>query len=245
MKKFIGFIFAIFATIAHAGVGVHTLGIIGASLITPGNLTFSPDEIRSFFQGISETAFKNPDFMKIHNVVEGIVAGDKIGYFGLLSKVTKTDAGCGTGKAPVNIPTSQKAWAPAKTKIWISMCLDDLDSTFIVYLKKTGVDVEDWTGTEMMSFLMDRVATAKDEDLWRIVWFNDTTAANVDDSPAGVITTGVSLTDYNIIDGFWPQIYTIVSGDATKRVTVTKNGGLTKVLQEFDTTDTTNKVVTG
>jgi len=78
-----------------------------------------------------------------------------------------------------------------------------------------------------------------------IVWFNDKDAANVDDSPAGVITTGVELKDYNIINGFWKKIYTIVSGDATKRVTISLNAEATYAAQAFDSTDTSNHLVMG
>ncbi len=48
-----------------------------------------------------------------------------------------------------------------------------------------------------------------------------------------------------MIDGLWKQIFTAVGLDSTKRITIAKNSGGTYNLQKFDSTDTTNRVVTG
>ena len=190
-------------------------------------------------------AYQNPSLNEFHAIVENIVAKEQIAYLGTLSKMTKADAGCGTGKQKINIPADEKFWEPEKVKVWISECIDDIDATFMIYLKNKGVKESDWTGTDIVDFIVKRVTEAMDEDILRIAWFNDKNAANVDDSVPGVITSGVSLTDYTIIDGFWKQIFAICATTPARLVSVAKNAESTYADQAFDSSDTSGKVVTG
>jgi hypothetical protein len=50
---------------------------------------------------------------------------------------------------------------------------------------------------------------------------------------------------FNHINGIWNQIYSIVASDSTKKVAISRNGQSTFANQNFDSTDTTNKVVSG
>jgi len=244
--KQIKFILALAAITLTAYFQNAVASVITLALITPGDFTFTPKEVRDFADVIIETAFENPDINEFHTIVEDIVTDENIGYLGRLSKQTKADAGCGTGKRTVNIPGYEKTWTPKKTKIWIEECLDTLDQTFMVYLKKKGVDNNDWTNTDIADFLMGLVETAVAEDIQRIAWFSDEDAANADDSPAGVITAGVSTEDYTIIPaGFFKQLYAIVLADSNRRVVIARNAQATYALQEFDSTDTTNRVASG
>lgn len=241
--KNLKFFLALAAVTVAAFFQSATASIVTLALITPADFTFTAKEVRDFADVVIETAFKNPDINEFHTIVEDIITDERIGFLGLLSKQTKADAGCGTGKRTVNIAGSEKVWTPKKTKIWIEECLDTLDESFMVYLKKLGVDNNDWTNTEIVDFLLGRVEEAVAEDIQRIAWFSDEDAANTDDSPAGIITPGVDVDDYNIIPaGFWKQLYAIVAGNAARRVTIANNAQATYANQDFDSTDTTNRV---
>jgi hypothetical protein len=51
----------------------------------------------------------------------------------------------------------------------------------------------------------------------------------VDDG--GVITDGVPLADYNIIDGLWKQIFAVVAASPERKVAISENAGVSKVAQ--------------
>ncbi len=248
MKKFLKFgLFAlIFIATALISKSIFAAaGVSAAALITPGDITFNGQEVRSMSEVIIEDAYQNPSINEFHTIVENIVAKEQIAYLGTLSKMTKADAGCGTGKQTVNIPADEKFWEPEKVKVWISECIDDIDAAFMIYLKNKGVKESDWTGTDIVDFIVRRTTEAMDEDILRIAWFNDKDAANVDDSVPGVITSGVSLTDYNIIDGFWKQIFAICAATPARLISVAKNAESTYADQAFGSSDTSGKVVTG
>ena len=203
-----------------------------SSLINPANLTFNGEEIKTMAEAIMEKVFTKPAITEFHTIEEDIVAKKQIAFLGLLNKITKKDAGCGTGVTTTNIPMSEKFWDPEQVKIWLQQCHRDLEASFWVYAKNRGLNVADLTATDFARFVVDRMSDAAFEDALRIVWFNDTAAGNYNSSPAGVITNGVSLGDYNIIDGLWKQLFAIVAADSTRRVTIAANAEATFALQD-------------
>ena len=198
-------------------------------LIDPTDLTFNGEEARTLQDAIIESSFENPAVADLMTVYDGIITKKQIPFLGRLSKITKTDAGCGTGLLDTNIPMTEKFWEPANVKMWLGMCAQDLDNSFFVYLRRNGLDRDNLEGTEIASFIVDTMSDAASEDLLRIIWFNDKDAENVADG--GVIKNGVSLTDYTIIDGIWKQIFAVVTADAARKTAISENGLASKALQ--------------
>jgi hypothetical protein len=124
---------------------------------------------------------------------------------------------------------TEKFWEPENLKIWLQLCAEDLVNSFWVYAQKLGMDRSDVTGTTIASFVVERMTSAAQEDLLRIIWFNDKNAEWVDDG--GVITDGVPLADYNIIDGLWKQIFAVVAASPERKVAISENAGVSKVAQ--------------
>lgn len=202
------------------------------AIFNPSQLTFNGEEIRSIAEAVIEKIFEKPAVTEFHTVQENIVAKKQIAYLGKLAKITKKDAGCGTGNTSKNIPMSEKFWDPEQVKIWLQMCHTEVEDSFMVYAKQRGIDYADITPTDIARFVADRMTDAGIEDLFRIVWFNDKDAANVDDSTPGNITAGVSVADYNIINGLWKQIFAIVAVTPARRFTIAANGEATFALQD-------------
>ena len=198
-------------------------------ILDPSDLTFNGQEARDIGEAVIESIFENPAVADLMTVYDGIVTKKQIPFLGTLSKITKKDAGCGSGVSSNNIPMTEKFWEPENLKIWLQLCAEDLLNSFWVYAQKLGMDRSDVTGTTIASFVVERMTAAAQEDLLRIIWFNDKDAENVDDG--GVITDGVSITDYNIIDGLWKQIFAVVAGDASRLSTIAENALLTKTAQ--------------
>lgn len=199
--------------------------------------TFSGEEIRSLADVFIASIYGKPELTAVHTIDDNIVAAKQIGLISRLSKITKKDPGCGSGVSNKSSALSAKNWAPVQTKIWQQLCASEFNTNFMVYLKNKGIDHADVTNTDIAGFVLDMMGDAAIEDLWRIVWFNMTTPAN--------LTTGTDVTDYNLIEGLWNQIYTIVSGDAN-RLTITgglttANGQATAALQDSTFTGTNAK----
>jgi hypothetical protein len=203
-----------------------------ASIIDLTGISWNGEEVKTFAEATIEKVFEKPQLTEFHTIQEGIVAKKQILYLGLLAKVTKKDAGCSSEPTNGEISTSQKFWEPEQVEIWQSECYANLEGNFMVYAKRLGLNTADLTGTEWAQFMSDRLADAMLEDAFRIAWFNDKDAANYDDSPAGKITNGVSLADYNIIDGFFKQLDEIVAADASRGESIPENAGVSKTAQD-------------
>ena len=70
-------------------------------------------------------------------------------------------------------------------------------------------------------------------DFWyRLFWFNDKNAKNVTNS--GIITDGLDLKFFTIIDGFWKQITTQATANPSQRgATITENAGASYAAQKL------------
>lgn len=208
-----------------------------ANIIDLASITWNGKEVQSFNEAVKELTFEKPAITEFHTIQEGIVAKTQIVFLGLLKKVTKLDSGCSSSPTNGEISSTQKFWDPETVEVYLSECYTNLEGNFMVYAKKLGLSQPDLTGTEWAAFLAERTADGMLEDAFRIVWFNDKSAANVDDSPAGQITAGVSVTDYNIIDGLWKQIFAICTSDASRRVTISENSAANFTAQDALATD--------
>jgi len=198
-------------------------------ILNPSDLTFNGQEAKDIGEAVIESIFENPAVADLMTVYDGIVTKKQIPFLGTLSKITKKDAGCGSGVSANNIPMTEKFWEPENLKIWLQLCAEDLLNSFWVYAQRLGMDRSDVTGTTIASFVVDRMTAAAQEDLLRIIWFNDKAADNV--SGCGVITNGVSLTDYDIIDGLWKQIFDVVTATPARKIAISENAGVSKVAQ--------------
>ena len=198
-------------------------------ILDPSDLTFNGQEAKDIGEAVIESIFENPAVADLMTVYDGIVTKKQIPFLVSLSKITKKDAGCGSGVSANNIPMTEKFWEPENLKIWLQLCAEDLLNSFWVYAQKLGIDRSDVTGTTIASFVVERMTAAAQEDLLRIIWFNDKAADNI--SGGGVIANGVSLTDYDIIDGLWKQIFDVVTANAARKTAISENAGASKAAQ--------------
>lgn len=182
------------------------------------NITFTAEEARAFGDVMMEAAYNDPAVQAYHTVVSGIKAKKKIPFVGRLSKITKADAGCGTGATSQSIPTSEKEWDPIKAKAWLEECADDLEETFMVWLLAEGNGRTDFTASDITRFLLQRFSEAQAEDALRQAWLSDTAYV------AGDLTGGAGdLPNYNLYDGLWKQLVAIGTATPARRVTISEN----------------------
>jgi hypothetical protein len=254
MKKVIIFTITILAMVVlspFAGI-VSGANMAGASgIFSPDDFTFAGELVQSFQDTILEEKYINPELTQFHTIVENIVATKKIGYLGLMGEVIEGDEGCddGTG-TDHSVKGKEKIWEPVRVKIHDVQCLDETyDANFMVWLENSGLTMKDFTtgrARVILDFLIDRIQIARDEDILRIVWFNDKDASCVDDSIEGYFTSGTNIDTQKFIDGFWKQIFAIVTADSDRYCNdlASRNGQSTYKNQKFTSTDTANQVVT-
>jgi len=221
--------------------------IILLAIITPSQLTFNGEEIRDLNEAVYDAVYAKPEMNLFHNIIGGIKAKKQIAILGRINGLTgKGSGGCSPAEDTNTITMSEKFWNPVTVSNNLPSCWTDLMESFFIYGTNNGIKKGDLTKTDFWNFLLERMTDAVIEEVLRIVWFSDTAAADVDASPAGVLTSGTNPAYFNKLDGFWKQIFAIVAADANRKTAgiATKNGQLTKALQEFTSTDTTNRVVT-
>ncbi len=220
-------------------------GVFNA-VLNPAQITWNGKEVMGMNEAVFEAVFVNPSITDFHTLETGIVAKQQIAFMGLLGLVGKSGGGCSPEADTATAPLSEKFWLPAEISMRLEECYTTYEASFFVWAQNMGIKRADLTNTDLMAFIEDRAKTALQEAHLRHAWFGDVDAANYNSSPAGLITNGTDVSFFNAIDGFWKQIYDIVAADSTRKsATITKNSGATKLLQKFDTTDTTNKVVMG
>ncbi len=195
-------------------------------------LTFSGREIEQLNEGVFEKIFENPQLNEFHEVKTGIKAKQQIALFGLLGMVGTTGAaGCEPTVATNQIAATEKFWDPEQIEVRLTQCIKSLLPSFIDWAAKNGVNKPDMIGSAWLMFVEERLETAMYEALLRHAWFGDTNSAHTDDSPAGLLTPGLSVHFFDAIDGFWAQIFDIVAADATKNDDISENDEATEAAQ--------------
>lgn len=159
---------------------------------------------------------------RILNVFPRVFNGDKldvIGEFGLLGKA---DTGCSPTYATDTIATTEKTWDIASWLIAEKICWADLEGTLVKYALNTGTDIADLDGNVYLeNIVLPRLELAIYKMLMRLAFFADKSADTT--ANAGVLKVGTDKTYFTLTDGIWKQIYSIVSGDAARRVTIAAN----------------------
>lgn len=203
-------------------------------------LSINPEvtlDTRQVFEGILDPAFTRPDIRSQMSIREGIKANQQVIFLNRLNKVTRFDAGCGTGLLSKSIGMEELVWTPRPLKIFTSFCEDELETTFFAWLTNNGVRRRDVTNLTPFyrRWVLEVYQDAANEDLQRFAWLGDTAAANI--SGGGQITNGVAAEDYQQVDGFWKQIFADVTATTTPRITITENAAASFAAQITFTED--------
>lgn len=186
---------------------------------------------------IIDPAFSAPDFKRVHGTIHtNIKAKEQIAFVRRFDKVTiKEPAGCGNGKQSKVIPMYEKFWEPHHTKIWLEMCWKDFLSTLYAWGIKNGIDRADLSDTDVASLLMDIMPPAIRDDLWRMLWFGDVDITDISDSPEGTLARSSDIKYYDLLDGYWKQIFAGVAEGSgflhIPRYTITYNAQATYAAQ--------------
>jgi hypothetical protein len=195
---------------------------------------FSPEEIRSIKELAFDAILKAPDLNFLHSFYTDIKYDKQIGWLGEGSLVGKKAQGCNPDPQVFNIASRALMWSPKRWGIELEICYEDLEQTMTVYSFNQGVEHADLTNTDYMAIVVDILTKAVKKMIWRFLWFGDTDAENYvpasGQTPAsgGIITPGVDVTYFDLLDGFWKQLQAAAAG---KIIPVPANTEATTQLQ--------------
>ncbi len=195
--------------------------------------TFVGKLIDSIAELIMEDTIQGPDINMVHTVFPDIVVHTEMGFVGKGGLIGVGGGGCDPTCSPWKVNTRKVIWEPKRWEFLLCECWTNLEAAATIYSLRTGVDIPDFTDTDYMNLVLEVLQDAVMDFWWRLFWFNDVDAANV--SGGGVITDGVEAKYFNIIDGFWKQIYAQVGDNPGQRAAViTENAGATYAAQALN-----------
>jgi hypothetical protein len=114
------------------------------------------------------------------NIVEDIQSNKIMYKDAYMDKITRKRVGCNNTSTGTGVGISSFTLAVTDMQAQLEQCADVFDSTIAEVLRKKGADINDLTGTDIESYILERVADAAARDIFRIVFLGDTTLTNAD-----------------------------------------------------------------
>ena len=204
-----------------------------AATVNLAALTFSADQLRQMNELMVEAVLTSPELSLFHSFQTGIRNDRQIGISpGTLGLIGKAAQGCGDRTPESNtLVIALKTWSPKRIEVILRQCYTDLETSLAKLARNLGVEIYDLTSTEYFAFVLEILRKDITKMVFRHLWFGDTAAANVSDSPAGVITDGISTDYFNLINGFFQQLAVIYAADANRKTSIAANAQATTALQ--------------
>jgi hypothetical protein len=206
-----------------------------AAILDMAKFTFDGETIQAVSELVFDEVIKAPEINAIHTIYNNIVTDKEIGFVGEGGLVGVKNQGCEPEPQDWAIATRLLKWEPADWEILIHSCWTDLKSTAATYSTKTGTAVADFTNSDYMNIVVEVLTTAMKKFFIRLIWFSDKNAENVNivsnANTGGIITAGVPIKYFNIIDGFWKQIMAKVAANPKQRVILAENNSSTYAAQ--------------
>jgi hypothetical protein len=222
-----------------------------AAAINLSALTFSADQLRQMNELLVKATLESPDLSLFHELATGIKNDKEIGIIpGTLGLMGKAAQGCDPTADTLTDTAVLKTWTPKRIEVIIDQCATDIATSMAKLSRKLGIEVNDLTNTEYFAFLLDLLSKDIPKMILRHAWMGNQAAANVNDSPAGVLTAGVNEAYFNVINGFFYQLGVIYAADSNRKSAISANAQATRALQfssfaAADALATLNAVVDG
>ena len=196
-----------------------------AKLLDLSVFNFSTEEIRNINELIMEEILQAPELSVLHTIYPGIVTDKYIGFIGEAGMVGLPAQDCDPVPQQWSIPGEQKLWKPKRWEVFLTECWKDLENTMSIYSLNKGVNIGDLTNTDYMAIVVKVLGDAIKKMIWRFVWFGDTDADNF--SNGGILSNGIDVEYFRLIDGFWKQLNVAAPVNDPKRIAIAANTGTT------------------
>ena len=141
---------------------------------------FTPEQIRNINELVYEGIAKLPELSELHTMYDGIVYDKEIGFLTGGGLVGKAAQGCNPSPQDWSVGSRRVVWTPKSWEIFLDECASDLENTMVVYAMNKGTRVDDLTDTDYMAIVVEVLIDAIKEMFYRLIWFGDPHADNVD-----------------------------------------------------------------
>lgn len=164
------------------------------------------------------TNFTDEKMEQFFTFKQNVAQGEKLGWVGEMEEIGWKGAPCYPEYRTPAISAAEKEWDLGAWQVPLKWCYEEFLNTMAEYALKTGTDIHDLTGTDIMDVL---IAPALEESyrrmFWRFIWFNDK------DMQEESITPGMDVELFNTNDGLFKQLFAIGAANPAQRVTIAAN----------------------
>lgn len=140
---------------------------------------------------LQKPAFLTPQMQAYFEILLGVKSRRQMALDNTLEDIVQESIGCGRDATGEAILLSEKFLDVCDAKINLDQCAKGLRDSFMEEWARSGNSEFDVTGTDIANYILEKVQAGLRTDLWRIVWFGDTT-----------------LNDQvlQVCDGFWKRL---------------------------------------
>lgn len=164
------------------------------------------------------TNFTDESMEQFFTFRQNVAQGQKLGWVGEMSEIGWEGAPCNPEYRTPTITAAEKQWDLGAWSVPLKWCYEEFLNTMAEYALKTGTDIHDLTGTDIMDVL---IAPALEEAyrrmFWRFIWFGDKNTSE------GDITAGMDVELFKPTDGLFKQLFAIGAANPAQRVTIAAN----------------------
>ena len=161
-----------------------------AAVLDFTNFAFDEEQIRSVKELVYDEVIEAPELSLFHTIFENIVYDKEVGFIGKGSLVGVAHQGCDPEAQDYNIGTRVIKWEPKAWEIFLAQCRSDIEATAAVYSMKTGTSFSDFSASDYVNIIVERLVQSVKEFTIRLFWFSDTEAALAvsEDLPLAAVT---------------------------------------------------------
>ena len=196
--------------------------------------TFNDKQVQSVKELVWELLAQVEGALSFVTTFGDIKVNTEVGFKGEGGLVGKASTGCSPSAQNYQVSTRKVTWQPKDWEILLELCYTDITNTIAAFDLKNGLQKPDISDSDYIAIVVDALHRSIEKFLWRFIWFNDTSAATV--ANGGVITNGTDVGYFNLINGFWKQIFTQVTSAPAQKLTIAANAKASKALQDSDLT---------
>lgn len=176
------------------------------------------------------TVFQVPALQNFFRTSYNAHNGDKVGYLGEMQNIGWTGADCKPEYKKASQSFAEKTWDIGAWSVPLYWCYKDFEDSIAEYALKTGTEIGNIIGTDIMDVVIEpALQDALTKMRWRIIWFGDKTAKDVNNS--GNLTAGVDPDLFKVTDGFWKKLFAVGAGNTAQVTAIAANGESTRALQ--------------
>ena len=142
--------------------------------------TYSGANLNEIFY---EPVFRSDDLMQNYRVIPNVKHKMNVYTSAALTKIVRPYTACssssnsGDGSGQVDFNIDDKVITAGRCRVALEQCTDEFFGTYIEEMYKSGVDVMNLEGTQLADAIVNRAVKGIGQDVVRLGWGGDTTAA--------------------------------------------------------------------